>query len=73
MLPADIKATLNDVQLSTKKITERDIVEFDRRRGKKEVEEIRRLGALLAQAVADDDSDRCDKLTTTISKIVRGK
>jgi len=73
MLPTEIKTVLDDVRLSTKKITERDIVEFDRRRGKKEIEEIKRLGSLLSKAVVDNDSPRCDKLTTTIAKIVTGK
>ncbi len=73
MLPQDVKATLEDVKTSTKKIDARDIVEFQRRIGKEEVEQMRKLGLLLEQAVVSNDTAKCDRLTTTIAKIVRGK
>lgn len=73
MLTSTVKATLEDVRISTKKIDARDIVEFGRRIGKDELEQLEKIGKLLEKAVIDNDTAKCDRLTTTVAKIVRGK
>lgn len=73
MLPKEIKELLQDVQLSTKKITEREIVLFDRHSNKEDIDELKRLLPILDKALIEDKTDVCERLTTTISKIVKQK
>lgn len=72
-LPKDIQNLLEDVCSSTKKITEREIVLFGRHSDKKDIDELRRLDKILEKAIVEDKTEVCDKLTTTISKIVKQK
>ena len=71
MLPKEVKELLQDVQMSTKKITEREIVLFDRHSTKEDIDELRRLAPLLSKMVIEDNTEGCKRLTTTISKIVK--
>ena len=73
MLKPEVKATLEDVRISTKKISAREIVEFERAISKEQSEQLQKLGVLLSKAVSDNDTDKCERLTTTIAKIVKGK
>lgn len=71
MIAPDIKAVLEDVKLTTKKIDEEQIIEFSRKADKKDLEEVRRLGKLLSKAIVDNNSVACEKITDTIAKTVR--
>lgn len=72
MLPKEVKDLLEDVKLSTGKITQDEIKEFGRRNKKEEVDELRRLALILSKQVTEDNTSAVDRITTTISKIVKG-
>jgi hypothetical protein len=73
MLPKEIKELLEDVEMSTKKITAREIVLFDRHSSKEDIDELKRLTPILSKAVVEDNTEVVRRLTTTISKIVKQK
>lgn len=71
MLPLEIRQLLNDIRLSTRKITDREIVLFDRRCSKEEIDELKRLDPILSKHIVEDNTEAVEKLTNTITKIVR--
>lgn len=71
MLPKEVKDLLDDVLVSTEKITTEEIKIFDRRSTKEDIDELRRLAPILSKAVTEDNTKACNQITTTISKIVK--
>ena len=71
MLPKEIKELLEDIKLSTRKITDREIVLFDRRCSKEEIDELVKLNKILDKNIVENNTEAVNKITTTIAKIVR--